>query len=205
MSGENDKTPEISALEAALSALAPAKSRVDRDELMFRAGAAAAESSGLPERRSKSRHAAWLWPLSTAASTLVAATLGVVYGGSSAVRIVERPVDRIVERIVEVPVYVGAHVADRSPSAAVSSLPRALPQWTSSVGPMSGSYLLLRDTALARGVDSLAYLQGSHATETAPPSSYSDLRRDLLPGTAPQTVEPDRFNSISPRAQGTRT
>ena len=36
MRGENDKTPEIIALEAALSALAPTPSRIDRDELMFR-------------------------------------------------------------------------------------------------------------------------------------------------------------------------
>ena len=209
MSVENDKTPEMNALEAALSALAPAPSRVDRDELMFRAGAAAAESSASPGARSNSRPAAWLWPLSTAASTLLAATLGVVYGGSGGQRIVERPVahpvERIVERIVEVPVYIATSAADGSPTASVSRSSSFWPLSTTPIGSSTGSYLQLRDTALARGVDSLSYLQGSRATDSAPPSSYSDLRRDLLPGTAPRASEPDRINSLPQRAQETRT
>lgn len=204
MRGENDKTPEISALEAALSALTPAPSRIDRDELMFRAGAATADASRTPVRGASSHRAAWLWPLTTAASTLLAATLGVLYGGRGTPSVIERIVERPVDRIVEVPVYLTVS-SDRTPQAIASASPDALPTWITPGGPTSGSYLRLRDTALARGVDSLSYLQGSHSPDTAQPSSYSDLRRDLLPGPTTRAAEPDRFNSTPQRAQETRT
>jgi hypothetical protein len=61
---ENVNDPGLKALEAGLQALTPRAPGLNRDALMFRAGQASAQ------RR-------WVWPLTTAASTLVAVGLGV--------------------------------------------------------------------------------------------------------------------------------
>jgi hypothetical protein len=122
-----------------------------------------------------------------------------------------RPEPQVIERIVEVPVYVGAPAAeapDRGTHTAAY-----LPSRTanlggnadSAVGSNTGSYFQWRDTALARGVDSLVYLQGVRPTGTAPAASYSDLRRDMLPQEQPRLPDPDRINALPPRTQDART
>jgi len=69
---EERLSPELSAIEAALASLAPGPSRVDRDRVMFLAGQAAARTAG----KTRGRIGGWLWPAATAASLLLAATLG---------------------------------------------------------------------------------------------------------------------------------
>jgi hypothetical protein len=59
------RDPKLVALESALASLAPAPGRIDRDQLLFRAGQAAT-----PRR--------WLWPCATAALALLSATLSFV-------------------------------------------------------------------------------------------------------------------------------
>ncbi len=51
-------TPELSAVEQQLAALAPRAVRVDRDRLMFLAGAASEQPSVLPPRAGQRSH--WL-------------------------------------------------------------------------------------------------------------------------------------------------
>jgi hypothetical protein len=216
MSRENDKSPQINALEAALAALSPAKSQIDRDELMFRAGVAAAQSGTIASVASRPRRAAWMWLLATAASTLVAAMLGSLYGANQAPRLARRPEPQVIERIVEVPVYVDATAmapADlASDTASDSPAQSALSGRFGMAGSRgdsgesnAGSYLQLRDTALSKGVDSLSYLQGARPTSALPPASYSDMRRDLLPAAQPRVAQPDQFNSLPPQTQDART
>jgi hypothetical protein len=57
--------PALDALAGALRGLGPAPAGLDRDGLMFRAGRASAPRG-------------WAWPLATAASTIVAAFLGLL-------------------------------------------------------------------------------------------------------------------------------
>lgn len=211
MSAEHEKSPQINALEAALAALSPALSRIDRDELMYRAGIASIQAGSFASGPTRSHRGAWLWPLVTAASTLTAATFGVLYGERVAPRIAHRPEPQVIERIVEVPVYVGtpaAETPDGSPHTMPSfPAPSAHLGGTADgpTGSNTGSYFQWRDTALARGVDSLVYLQGVRPTATAPAASYSDLRRDMLPKQQPPLPEPDRINAHPPRTQDART
>ena len=64
---------ELSAVEAALAALKPAASGVDRDRVMFLAGRA---SAGTNATLRPSRRTHWLWPCTTAVSLLLAITFG---------------------------------------------------------------------------------------------------------------------------------
>jgi len=83
--------PELSDIESALKALAPAASRLDRDQLMFQAGTISVRSA---------RHGGWGWPS-------IAAALAVALGCESlilALRPGPQPLDRVVvvqERALE--------------------------------------------------------------------------------------------------------
>ena len=77
--------PELKAIESALGELVPVSSRLDRDKLMFQAGAMA----GRGARRG------WAWPACTAA-------LGLVLCGESFL-LASRPAPQVVERVVFVP------------------------------------------------------------------------------------------------------
>jgi hypothetical protein len=78
--------PELSAVESALGSLAPARSRIDRDAVMYQAGRASTRPAIL--RR-------WGWP--AVAATLAALALG------EAALLARRPEVQVVERLVVVP------------------------------------------------------------------------------------------------------
>jgi hypothetical protein len=79
------REPGIAEVESALRRLAPSPSRLDRDRLMFEAGA-----------RSRGRRgpATWVWPS-------VAALLALIVAGESAL-LADRPAPRVVERLIVV-------------------------------------------------------------------------------------------------------
>jgi hypothetical protein len=95
--------PELKALESALGELVPVSSRLDRDKLMFQAGAM---SKSAARRR-------WGWPA-------IAAALSLALAGES-VFIGTRPAPHVVERIVFVPAPAGASAsaARQEPGAPV--------------------------------------------------------------------------------------
>ena len=64
---EAHEPSDLKALEAALGRLAPREPRLDRDRLLYLAGQASTRAA--PMRN-------WLWPLATAASLALSATLG---------------------------------------------------------------------------------------------------------------------------------
>jgi hypothetical protein len=91
--------PELKAIESALGGLVPRSSKLDRDKVMFQAGAMS--TRGAKERR-------WVWPAISAALCALLAGESLFLGA--------RPAPRVVERIVLVP-------APPADSAAIASAP----------------------------------------------------------------------------------
>lgn len=147
MTPHNDFPADLKPLEAALSGLAPSAPRVDRDRLMYLAGAAAHESAtsgmisdgSLSRRLSKNR---FIWPLSTAALLLVSAVLGALVA-------FRQPAERIV--------YVDRPAAkSQSPDAAtVVATPSTVAPLRQPHDSASADYLVLRDLVLRNGVGAL--------------------------------------------------
>jgi hypothetical protein len=90
--------PELTELESALRALSPAPSRLDRDRLMFEAGA-------------RARRVPLLWPSAAAALALVVA--------GETTLLVSRPGPRVVERLVVIREPSTPAAAETRPVAAV--------------------------------------------------------------------------------------
>jgi hypothetical protein len=144
---ESTSDPKLAALEKSLAALIPVPGRIDRDQLLFRAGQASVRSRP------------WLWPAATALSIVVAGSFGTV--------LALRPAPATVERVV----YAPAPQSDPDMSAAIPQrqasgvshdpghrgveTPRA-PQvdagiwWTS-----SAEYIRERNQAIRWGVEAL--------------------------------------------------
>jgi hypothetical protein len=158
----DDFPPDLKAFEAALVGLVPAGSRIDRDRLMYRAGAAAATSATQSPPTLFSRLPAMLWPTATAAMLLVTLGLGALVA-------MRQPTERIV--------YVDRPAARTNPGDA-PSLAVHWPQVGSTIAPdrdSSGSYLVLREQVLRLGVGALD--TPSRATE---PADHSDVRNRAL-------------------------
>lgn len=142
--------PKLAALEKSLSALVPVPGRIDRDQLMFRAGQASV------------RHKRWLWP----SATVFLAVLALGLGTALAMRSAPSPLERIV--------YVPEPRAPASDSTTVvspSMVPRAQDgriedvgeAWTGSTG-----YLHDRNQVIRWGVDALAPSPSMAATSETP-------------------------------------
>lgn len=176
---------ELDAFEQALAGLSPTATSVDRDELMYRAGRAAAvveRSSIAPARR-------WLWPTGSALAAVAAGLVGLWIGLQSAGR-EARPLagDGEGNGAADVAAAgnpVAGHVAARAAIAAqVPNLQRLL------VPPADAqdTYLNVRNHILARGVDAWRS-SSSRGPAGAPPAeprpAHRDAWRDELPEIRP--------------------
>jgi hypothetical protein len=160
----DDFPPDLKAFEAALGGLVPAESRLNRDRLMYLAGAAAATPSGNQPALRIGRIPALLWPIATAALFVIAVGLG-------ALAALRQPAERIV--YVDRPAA-RANSAD-APSL-LAQLPRVGPSTAADRDTTSGSYLALREQVLRLGVGALDVPSGA-----AEPPDRSDVRnRSLL-------------------------
>ena len=136
---ESTSDPKLAALEKSLTALVPVPGRIDRDQLLFRAGQASV------------RTRPWLWPTSTALLAVVATVLGTA--------LVMRPAPAPVDRIVYVPVPQPAGMSSAPTSSAVVST--TSPGALSSIGDAgnlwasSTEYLQQRNQAIRWGVEAL--------------------------------------------------
>jgi hypothetical protein len=147
---ESTTDPKLAALEKSLSALTPAPGRIDRDQLLFRAGQASMKGR------------VWLWPSATALVTLVAVGLGIA--------LAQRPVSPLVERVVYIPDGLPASHSDSrgAVSPFLASQPRASSEEAIAWGG-SSAYLHDRDQAIRWGVDTLP---PSPAMASAKPTSF---------------------------------
>ncbi len=155
MSGEAHD-PQLSDLEALLAGLAPLPGRLDRDQLLFRAGQASVTRTS------------WLWPGATSVLALLA--LGLV------VALVWRPSPSAVERVVYVPV--------QAPAPAPISVPE-IPELKDAKPPRAqekdqlaqADYWKLRDQILRLGVEALP---PPSAATAAPPMDKADSWLDQI-------------------------
>ena len=141
--------PKLAALEKSLSALIPAAGRIDRDQLLFRAGQASMQRQR------------WLWPSATALLTLVAVGLGIA--------LTLRPTSPVVERVVYVPAGLPASHSDstESVSPSISSQPRTSSGQDIAWGGGSSAYLHDRDQAIRWGVETLPQSPAMASTKQA--------------------------------------
>jgi hypothetical protein len=133
---ESTTDPKLAALEKSLATLMPAPGRIDRDQLLFRAGQASMQRQR------------WLWPSSTALVTLVAVGLGIA--------LALRPASPIVERVVYVPA--GSPISHSDSRGSVSpSMPsqRGTTSGEDIAWGSSSAYLHDRDQAIRWGVETL--------------------------------------------------
>jgi hypothetical protein len=165
----SDERRELNDLAAALAALAPAGSTIDRDELMYRAGQASAVASRPSARR-------WLWPLATAACVLVSATAGF--------QAASRWSPQVVERIVHVPAPPPpSALPERRLAPAVDGAVAQRPAREESnlATDNSASYFHLRQQAIAGGIDSLPMASAASGPQVAvSQQTYWQLQQELL-------------------------
>jgi hypothetical protein len=153
---------DLAAVEAALTSLSPAPSTLDRDRVMYLAG----QASG---RRQRASRASWLWPCTTAATVLVACTLGVLLAGRSQPQMVERIV--YVESGRPGDTEVRPHEASVAEGGRESLIP--------SREQLPLDYLKLRQLVLAHGIDALPEPKPAMAPDRKGPPSPSDYRHLL--------------------------
>jgi hypothetical protein len=150
MSDDDDPRPEdfsteLKPIEAALGALVPA-SRIDRDRLMYLAGAASvtgAPHAAVRERNPRIGVHRLFWPLAAAAMFLVSLGLG----GLLAFR---EPGDRIV--------YVDRPPAasERTREPSIAALNKNIePHFAAGEASTDASYLVLREQVLRLGINAL--------------------------------------------------
>ncbi len=133
---------DLAAVEAALGALRPTPSGVDRDRLMYLAGRAAGSRS----QGARRRRADWLWPCATAASMLLAVGFAMMWATAE-------PEVRIVYRDRTVPI--------EEPSQQRVEVASTLKPWRT-------DYLRLRHLVMTEGVDALGPSDAGPGVEVEP-------------------------------------
>jgi hypothetical protein len=138
---ESTHDDELTTFEAALARMTPMPEGINIARLLFQAGRLSAP------RRS------WAWPCATAASMMLAATLGLVL----VVRPTPQPAERIVTVFVPSPTP-PAHQPELSlPSTGETPVPVPQPSLATDTEqpPSEGDYLQIRRAILAKGLDAL--------------------------------------------------
>jgi hypothetical protein len=157
--------PELAAVEAALDRLTPARSRLDRDRLMFEAGVASA--------RSRSR-GAWIWPSIAAGLAVVAISESIV--------LARRPEPRVLVVRQEVAPTRGAVAGPDAVHILVEARPS--PEVRGRTNDLGGGEGLgLRRQVLRFGLEGLpdppllTQSDGSGPVPGSPPETSQPLRR----------------------------
>ncbi len=197
MSHEHEKQQpeELAAIERALAACTPAPPRVDRDRLMFLAGAASVSAASTPgDSRlptpdprpiGKLTHPARLWPAATAALAATSLALAIALWARP------EPKQQIVylDRVITV---TAPAVAIAAPAQALEQQPAtALAARSTSLASSSNNYLHTREVALRLGLDALGRPQGGQDRERA--STYGDWLESLFPPAAVDGHKLDQF------------
>jgi len=163
---ESTSDPKLAALEKSLAALVPVPGRIDRDQLLFRAGQASVRSRP------------WLWPAATALSIVVAASLGTV--------LALRPAPAPVERVVYVPVPQPAESSVGAPQGVASAANARLDSSTEDAENLwasSAEYIKERNLAIRWGVEALPGPSIASASQTPTVESMLGLpERKFEPG-----------------------
>ncbi len=196
--GPHDLTPaEQAAIERVLASTSPAPPRLDRDRLMFLAGAASVDCDLRPptsdlrplaaDRRHLNTRTAWRWPAATAALAATSLALAIVLltrlAPSERIVYVPQPVE-LASGGLQSPEPV-AMVPINTPAPSTSEY-RSPTSHTASYAP---GYLRTRDVALRLGLDALGTLP-SGASADAPAPTYRSLLESLTPALPRSPSEP---------------
>ena len=172
MSEQIPPDPELTEIEAALGALAPSRSRLDRDRLMFRAGQAARRP---PTVR-------WAWPSIAAALAIVA--LG------EAVALRQRPGPRDFEGLPVAQQPVAPNPKEPAPAPVVILVQTPMEPGPA-VAPMLMGYEQLRSQILRLGIDSLPEPTPlASRFEISEPASRSESSGTLLRSELARLLNP---------------
>jgi hypothetical protein len=169
---ENGEPQELKAVEQALAAMAPAPPRVDRDQLMFLAGAASVSPEPRVQGSGFRVQRGMVWPATSAA--LAATSLAL------AIMLVSRPAppERIVYRDREVPVAGPQEARLTEPHVALP--PQALASRPTARIP-ADNYLRSREVALRLGLDALGSSPGGSTGGDSPAPTYRSFLDSFLP------------------------
>jgi hypothetical protein len=177
---QESSDPELTDIESALGQLVPVSSRLDRDRLMFDAGAGTVRSA---------RQRQWVWPS-------IAATLAVALASESLVLAV-RPGPRVIERVVVVRESAPASSASPAsnpvvprlaPAAALNDTRSSGRQTLEDAWPAASDYQRMQELVLRLGLDALPERSlplvsrldiTSDPVESAVPSAGHMRRREL--------------------------
>jgi len=170
MSDQDESLNEdLNALESALKSLAPRRSRLDRDSLIFRAGQAS-----VPARPPR------FW-IATAAG-LAALALG------EGAMLANRPEPTVVERIVVVQAPAPPIEPEKPPEIAQAPAPQSPPRPRPMIGPGQSAYDRLTWQVLRYGLDGLpapiksAWTDRDPTRESSRQMIQEELRNILEPG-----------------------
>jgi hypothetical protein len=194
---------ELKATEQALAAIAPRPAQVERDRLMFLAGAAsaAARGQGTGDRGQEERVApvgrgTWLWPAASAAlgATSLALTIALVVRANPPPQVVyvERPAPAVPAASPRIAVQ-SVQPSPSQPAAEIAVAPRPAPRPATIVQVPADNYVRSREVALRMGLDALGAQRASGGRSSAP-VTYLDwlvgLNRETPnsnpPGAAPR-------------------
>jgi hypothetical protein len=188
----DQRAEPLAAIEQSLAALAPAPPRVDRDRLMFLAGAASATSDSrlpTPDPRPPTPDSrlptprAWLWPATSAAlaATSLALAIALLARPTPAEKIVYR--DRPIHVAVDAPPPASHPAPPTEPLLATAASHTVLPSVP------AHNYLRTRDVALRHGLDALGTFP-SAGGDDAPVPTYRSLLESLSPSRPRAPSEP---------------
>lgn len=188
MAAKRRLSEELDDFERALATLSPCVRGVDRDQLMFLAGKMSVEQTTV-----LAGSARWLWPAATAASTIAAAVLGILF----AAQIGREPVRQrtnIVQELASDEEALSKDAADGVTDGADQETPDPFLDVASGGQLADGrfaqpDYMRLRRTALTDGVEALPLPTHSASLDAESPVSYwqstqplRDERANRYPG-----------------------
>lgn len=176
MSNEDRMPHEFIDIEARLSALAPAPSRVDRDALLYRAGFAAAKAQAAKRR--------WIPPVTTAAAVLVAVVVTHALSTTSATVIPDAG-DKVA--------YRSAKTADEQASPAQRA-PRPQYRFNLKTAPL----LAARERALQMDFEELPELASGVSVPSGPAATFRRLQEEYMPRRSGTDAEPSPSRWLQP-------
>jgi hypothetical protein len=174
-SNHSEAPDDLKHVEQTLAATTPRPPQIDRDRVMFLAGAASVKGSGIVVQGSGTRKAAgrWTWPAATAAlaATSLALAIALIVRTNAPPQVVyiERPAPAAPAMRPQVAIQTEHSPVTPAMEPVVAAAPR--PAQAPQVPP--DNYLRTREVALRMGLDALAAPRGASGN-SASPMTYFD-------------------------------
>lgn len=194
---------DLKHVEQSLAAMSPRPPQVDRDRLMFLAGAAAAGNQG-PGASGQTplmvaQRSSWLWPAATAAlgATSLALAVALVVRTSAPPQIVY--VDRPAPPIVQAAATPGPVQESTAPAEQIAAAPAARVQRNELPQIPVNNYVRARDVALRMGLDALGGPRSSGGGTTAAMTYFDWLAEQRAPAADADQPGDEPVADVLPR------